>query len=96
MLEESHVACLSLERLCLSALGLENTQPSQRYQPLLEFEIAQYANLGRGALYMMRGRGYAARHVAAPAPLTTRDLIIRTLSSGQCPRPWPKCSPFTM
>ena len=69
MLEESHVACLSLERLCLSALGLENTQPSQRYQPLLEFEIAQYANLGRSALYMMRGRGYAARHVAAPAPL---------------------------
>ena len=52
VLEESHVACLSLERLCLSALGLENTQPSQRYQPLLEFEIAQYANLGRGALYM--------------------------------------------
>ena len=43
---EEHVAYLSLERLCLEALGLERLMPRARYENLLEFETYQRAMLG--------------------------------------------------
>ena len=60
VLSEQHVACLSLERLCLCALGMEGTQPKDRYAPLLEFEQVQRVLLGKRMLHLMHGRGHSA------------------------------------
>ena len=43
---EEHVAYLSLERLCLEALGLQQLMPRGRYDNLIEFETYQRAMLG--------------------------------------------------
>ena len=43
---ENHVVYLSLERLCLQAVGRESLLPRERYAALCEFEIVLHALFG--------------------------------------------------
>ena len=62
---EHHVAYLSLERLCLQALGCESVVPRERYDDLVEFEMLLHALYGPSCSHMMHGQGQAHDEAAS-------------------------------
>ena len=57
---ENHVAYLSLERLCMKAIGRERVLPQERYAPLLEFEKTLHMLYGGACSHMLHGQGMMA------------------------------------
>ena len=57
---ENHVAYLSLERLCIRAVGRENLLPRERYSALHEFEKVLHALFGGACTHMLHGQGFGA------------------------------------